>query len=151
MVPRPVTSADTDWGSAACARVAASRSVVQRARLAGRQTGLAAATGAARVVALTFVFTRIVASTLREIAVPPPSVALAAELAEPGREAPYISLYQSSWPMASVVVPIIGCRPDLLWTGFAFVGAVGAGLSLLLRGATARSSPAALAAQSPVP
>lgn len=87
--------------------------------------------------ALVLVFAGIIVYTFGEIAVSPSSDAMAADLAEPGREAPFISLYQASWSIASVFVPLIGApligyRPDLLWIGFALLGVLGALFSLRL-------------------
>ncbi|MFG2130782.1 MFS transporter [Streptomyces sp. NPDC048751] len=75
--------------------------------------------------------------TLGEIVIAPTSDAYAAELAAPGMEAPCMAVYQASWSIASVAVPVAGAglllaSPSALWTVFAAVAVLGALLSAAL-------------------
>lgn len=79
----------------------------------------------------------ILVYTLGEIVIAPASDTLATELAETGKEAPYLSLYQSSWSISSVVVPALGApliawHVQILWLAFVALGLVGALCALRL-------------------
>ncbi|MFF2011803.1 MFS transporter [Streptomyces sp. NPDC058195] len=81
--------------------------------------------------------------TLGEIVIAPASDGFAADLAEPGNEAPCMAVYQASWSIASVVVPAAGAwlllaPGPVLWVVFAAVALVGALLSAALEGGRAR-------------
>ncbi|MEV7414973.1 MFS transporter [Streptomyces sp. NPDC089919] len=75
--------------------------------------------------------------TLGEIVIAPASDGHAADLAPRGTEAACMSVYQSSWSVASVLVPVTGswllvASPGGFWTVFAAVALLGTGLSALL-------------------
>ncbi|MEU4212367.1 MFS transporter [Streptomyces sp. NPDC026206] len=102
-----------------------------------RDTVLPAVTVAVALVAMTVY-------TLGEIVIAPASDGYAADLAEPGTESTCMSVYQASWSLASVVVPVAGswllvASASAFWIAFAAVALLGTLLSALLAraGATA--------------
>ncbi|MFI6404055.1 MFS transporter [Streptomyces sp. NPDC050548] len=75
--------------------------------------------------------------TLGEIVIAPTSDGYAAELAAPGTEASCMAVYQASWSIASVVVPVAGAwllltSASALWIAFTAVALLGAVLSARL-------------------
>ncbi|MBK6017735.1 MFS transporter [Streptomyces sp. MBT53] len=75
--------------------------------------------------------------TLGEIVIAPTSDGYAAELAAPGMEASCMAVYQASWSIASVLVPVAGAwllltSAPALWTAFTAVALLGAVLSARL-------------------
>ncbi|MBT2450756.1 MFS transporter [Streptomyces sp. ISL-43] len=91
---------------------------------------LPALTVAAALVAMTVY-------TLGEIVIAPASDGYASDLAEPGTEATCMSVYQSSWSVASVAVPVAGswllvASASGFWIVFTAVALLGTLLSALL-------------------
>jgi len=86
--------------------------------------------------------------TLGEIVIAPTSDGYAAELAAPGMEASCMAMYQASWSIASVVVPVAGAwlllaSGSVFWITFTVVALLGAVLSAMLdRTHTGRPVPA---------
>ena len=75
--------------------------------------------------------------TLGEIVIAPTSDGYAAELAAPGMEASCMAVYQASWSIASVIVPVAGAwllltSAPALWITFTAVALLGAVLSAML-------------------
>ncbi|MCA6091315.1 MFS transporter [Streptomyces sp. SCA3-4] len=93
-------------------------------------TVLPAVTLAVALVAMTLY-------TLGEIVIAPASDGYAADLAEPGSEATCMSVYQASWSLASVAVPVAGswlliASASAIWIAFTAVALLGTVLSALL-------------------
>ncbi|MCX4625621.1 MFS transporter [Streptomyces sp. NBC_01443] len=87
--------------------------------------------------AVTVALVAMTVYTLGEIVIAPASDGYAADLAEPGTEATCMSVYQSSWSLASVVVPVAGswllvASASAFWIAFAAVALLGTLLSALL-------------------
>ncbi|MDV9176637.1 hypothetical protein R6V09_41740, partial [Streptomyces sp. W16] len=86
--------------------------------------------------------------TLGEIVIAPTSDGYAAELAAPGTEASCMAVYQTSWSIASVIVPVAGAwlllaSGSVFWIIFAAVALLGTVLSAMLdRTHTERPVPA---------
>ncbi|MGW7427316.1 MFS transporter [Streptomyces sp. NPDC054813] len=99
-------------------------------------------------LAVALAFAAMAVYTLGEIVIAPTSDGYAAELAEPGMEAPCLAVYQASWSVASVAVPAVGAwlllaSASALWTVFTGVALLGAMLSATLARAAGAGSRAA--------
>lgn len=88
-------------------------------------------------IAIGFAFAAMVVYTFGEIIIAPASDGYAADLAAPGTEGPCMAVYQASWSIASVVVPVAGAwlflaPASALWIAFTAVALLGTLLSAAL-------------------